>query len=310
MMNNSRSAFALSIVLWIVAALMFGVTLLLIFSKQNYQEAKAIDEKLQTQLRVEEILEVIKYYTLTANSQLITLENNLPLVARYHIPTHLVLDDRTYNIDNNCSIQLMDTSGLINVFYFSPPLLVATALQNNTNRQKKLVMMDSLLDWTDTDNVVRLNGAENSTYKLKKRLPYGARNHGIIQDVEELHIIHGFDKLSDKEWDDFKKNTYFGLGAAPNPLLMSPFQLTHYFGNSKHASKSLIDLRSKDPNAFMTEISALEGYDDELFTYSSSRQIRITVRATVGRATSKLIAVISFQPTEDDVMTVMDVKLQ
>lgn len=58
------------------------------------------------------------------------------------------------------------------------------------------VIIDSLNDWRDSDDLHRLNGAEQEYYQALDD-PYIPRN-GRIQDPAEFFLIHGTDKLSKK----------------------------------------------------------------------------------------------------------------
>jgi len=65
------------------------------------------------------------------------------------------------------------------------------------------VIIDSLYDWRDSDDLHRLNGAEQEYYQALDD-PYIPRN-GRIQDPAEFFLIHGTDKLSKK----FKASNIF-----------------------------------------------------------------------------------------------------
>ena len=312
MMKNNRTAFALSIVLWIVAALMFGITTLLIFSKQNNQHAQAISDKLESQIMVEEVLELIKYYVMTADNEFITLKNDLPMTSRYTLPVQLKLDDTPYKLANNCTIQMLDTTGLLNVMYSSPAQFAAEASATKSltkKRQIALTMTDSLLDWIDPDIFVRLNGAESNSYKIKYRVPYTTRDHRIVQDIEEIRLVHGFDKLSDKEWKVLTTKSYFGLANPPNLLLMTSEQLRLSFSLSSLRAKELIRLRKKNTQEYLMSINALDTYDEDNYSYSTSKQIRIIITVVKGKAVSKLSTVISFIPTQEHAMTIMNMQV-
>ena len=312
MMKQSREGFALSIVLWIVAALMFGITTLLIFSKQNNQHAQAINDKLESLIMAEEVLEVLKYYVMTADNTFITLKNDLPMPSRYILPTQLRLDNTSYRLKNNCTIQMFDTSGLLNVMYTSAPQFATEATTTSAlskKRQLILTKTDSFLDWIDPDNIVRLNGAESNSYKIKYRVPYETRNHRTIQDIEEIRLIHGFDRLNDKEWKRLSQKSYFGIGTPPNLLLMTLEQLHLRFSLSRLRAKELIRLRSTNQQEYLEALKTLDGYDEDTFSYATSKQIRITITVVKGKARSKLSTVISFNPIDEQAMTIMDMQI-
>lgn len=65
------------------------------------------------------------------------------------------------------------------------------------------IILDSLKDWADSDNLHRLNGAEQDYYEGLDD-PYIPRN-GRIQDPSEFFLVNGADKLNKK----FKARNFF-----------------------------------------------------------------------------------------------------
>jgi general secretion pathway protein K len=59
--------------------------------------------------------------------------------------------------------------------------------------QEAALLTDTLLDWIDADHAPRLNGAESGFYQ-RNDPGYPCRN-GVIQDLQELRLIEGFNRL-------------------------------------------------------------------------------------------------------------------
>jgi general secretion pathway protein K len=73
----------------------------------------------------------------------------------------------------------------------APPDRVHRLLEAlGVDRQERDVVVDSLEDWKDADELHRANGAESDDYYLRLPVPYRARN-GRLQDVAELRQIRG-----------------------------------------------------------------------------------------------------------------------
>ena len=71
----------------------------------------------------------------------------------------------------------------------APPERVRRLLERlGVERQERDIVMDSLEDWKDADELHRANGAESDDYYLRLAVPYRARN-GRLQDVAELRQI-------------------------------------------------------------------------------------------------------------------------
>src|SRR5262249_49228070 len=73
----------------------------------------------------------------------------------------------------------------------APPERMRKLLESlGVGREARDVVVDSLEDWQDADELRRLNGAESDDYYLRLPVPYRARN-GRLQDIAELRQIRG-----------------------------------------------------------------------------------------------------------------------
>lgn len=88
------------------------------------------------------------------------------------------------------SYTLGDEEGRLNLNTASP-VRVGRLLQTlGLDRQARDVVIDSLQDWKDPDELVRVNGAESEGYYLKLPVPYRARNARLL-DLAELLQVRG-----------------------------------------------------------------------------------------------------------------------
>ena len=307
-MGIKRSGFALSLVLWIVTALMFAITLLLVFAKENVKLSSSLSDKLHTQLAVQSIFEGLHYYMLTASFDQITMHNSVSKLAEYTFPSSLILDNREYDLGLESTIALMDTSGLTNVMYSDPELVF---LQSGLpiSRQDGYVMRDSLSDWRDTDNNVRLNGAESSTYKAKLSRGYGARNDLGIQSSSELHLIKGFDTLSEHEWIAMTEGLYYGQASAANILLAERNILAHVLKIPLTRADDLITVRSLDQNEFLKAVNKLDFLDYDEFSMGYSHQVRVKINSKKGKAQSVLHAIVSYDLINRSIINIMNMQV-
>ncbi len=67
---------------------------------------------------------------------------------------------------------------------------------NGLTEEERVILLDSLEDWRDTNDMHRLNGAEKEYYEGLPD-PYQPRN-GLLEDVAELYLIRGADVLRDR----------------------------------------------------------------------------------------------------------------
>ncbi|HTY60723.1 MAG TPA: general secretion pathway protein GspK [Acidobacteriota bacterium] len=89
----------------------------------------------------------------------------------------------TYRVD------IQDESGKINLNIVSAEQMHALAEAIGIPQEDADIIVDSILDWRDSDKLTRLNGAEDDYYQTMNP-PYKAKN-GRFDTVEELLLVRG-----------------------------------------------------------------------------------------------------------------------
>jgi len=87
------------------------------------------------------------------------------------------------------SYRIPDEEGRLNLNQRQPGSLERMLTALEVEKQERDVIVDSIEDWRDPNDLARINGAE-SDYYLQQPVPYRPRN-GNIQDVAELLQIKG-----------------------------------------------------------------------------------------------------------------------
>jgi len=295
--NNNKNAFVLSIVLWIVAAILVGVTAIAMFSKDSVSLSTKLNYKLQARLSAQSVLEALKFYIATANYDNNSLINANFTNFTYKLPKKIVLDGRSYMLDKNITIKLQDTSSLVNVLTSSCDTIAFLAT-TPTQRALRHTISGSIADWRDTDNMTRLNGAENPTYEFKKKVTYKARNSDAIQDSQELRLINGIDTIPQVQWQNLRKMLYYGRTGVINLALINSYYLSFLLQIDNSYAKTLIDIRSEDMNKFIKIVSALPKFNDGYMGFYISKQFKIEIVVNKSGARSILKTLIDFHPTK------------
>ena len=88
------------------------------------------------------------------------------------------------------SYRLADEEGRLNLNAATPERVRRLLQALGLDRRARDVVVDSLQDWKDPDELPRANGAESEDYYLKLPVPYRARN-ARLQDLAELLQIRG-----------------------------------------------------------------------------------------------------------------------
>jgi len=306
--SSRKRGFALSIVLWIVAALLFGIATLSSLSKDTIGLSKGLQKKLKTELTAEDVLESFKFYLLTASYDNNSLQNATLDDFRYKFPKKLIVDGRWYAISRDINISITDVSALLHVNYASPKS-IAFILTDNDQRQLRYTIADSLKDWKDKDNSVSLNGAENSKYELQKGVNYKIRNNPAIQSVAELRLVNGIDAIAEKKWKKLKQNFYYGNGSAINLTLISAKYLAYILKLNSIEANALVNVRKQDLQKFIESVNKLKTFDDDMMGFFQSRAYKIKVVVNFKGARSVLTTIIDFRKTRDHLYTVISYKL-
>ncbi|MEA2047505.1 MAG: type II secretion system protein GspK, partial [Campylobacterota bacterium] len=220
-----------------------------------------------------------------------SLKNNLLLDTAYPLPSEMIVDGREYNITKNLSISLRDSSSMLNI-KFATSELVAYALTSKNREDLVSILKDSLADWRDTDNFARVNGAEQSRYK-----EVSVRDSRAIQDIHELKLIQGFDKI---DIETIKENFYYGRGSSPNLMLIKNRRyLAHLLQTDEPFMENMLELRQNEPLKFTKNLHHLPGFNDDYMGSWLSRQFLIRIRAKKERAQTIITAIISFKQLEN-----------
>jgi len=299
-----RDAFALSIVLWIVAALLFATAMLGVLSKDTLKISYVLNDKLKSKLIADDILESVKFYVLTGNYDNISYTNSMPQSLHYKLPERIVVDNSWHTLDKSVRFKIQDTSALLNITNTYGDKL-AYLCTTNMQRQLFYTIKDSLKDWKDKDNAVSLNGAENSHYSSKK---FSIRNADAIQNLDELRVINGLNSLDQHTWDTLQNRFYYGYGAQANLALLDEKYLSYLLKINISQSQALINLREKNLTKFIFKVNNLKTYNNESMGFHLSQQFKIAIEVKINDAKSIINTTIRFRNDANRLYTVYNYK--
>ena len=157
----------------------------------------------------------------------------------------IALDNRPYRSDEGDIVRLQDSRGLINVNYVQPEMLRRLLGQLGVAAEKRDAMLDTLSDFTDTDDLRRLNGAEEPEYRALGLPP--PPNDWLITPWQLKGII-GW-REQDALWKDGKifevVTTARVIGFNPNTAPRDAIAAIP--SSSPEIADNLIRLRANDP---------------------------------------------------------------
>jgi len=108
------------------------------------------------------------------------LPTGLPALPRRHVPLG----------SGEFSYQIFDESARLNVNGTDPQRFDRLLAALGLDKAQRDVIVDSVQDWRDRDEIRRVNGAESEDFYLRLPVPYRSRN-GNLQDPGELRQIRG-----------------------------------------------------------------------------------------------------------------------
>ena len=189
--------------------------------------------------------------------------------------------DLSYKLPKGVKVRIYNQSGKINIARLDQAKLTKLLEQQLGEGNKKIPqLVDAWFDWTDADDLKRLNGAESDYYK-KENKAYEPRNGALIS-VDEIRWIKGFDEVF-AEIDVSTVFTLWGnLNGAVNPDMASRETLLMLPGMDEDLADKLIKARKSTPFKSMADISVhlspvaasqLKGW----FTFNKSSYYAIVV---------------------------------
>ena len=130
-----------------------------------------------------------------------------------------VPDGRPYALQfdqGECELRIMSEAGKININTISEMTLRKLIGNLGLEGESRDVVVDSILDWRDPDDLYRINGAENDYYQSLKE-PYHCKN-GNLDSIEELLLVRGvtpelfYGRKGAKEGEEGAKTYKYDVG--------------------------------------------------------------------------------------------------
>jgi general secretion pathway protein K len=174
------------LVIWILAILMVVVLSVSYMTKVESRSTIAfkegVEEKFLAEAGVERAAEEIMYRKLNLN---VPIEEGKE--------TNIWKTDGTPNTfpleNGTCLVRIIDESGKIDINKVPDIILKGLLTNLGVKDEDADVIVDSIEDWRDADDLTRLNGAENDYY-TSLPVPYKAKN-ADLESIEELLLVKG-----------------------------------------------------------------------------------------------------------------------
>ncbi|MEE4236488.1 MAG: type II secretion system protein GspK [Anderseniella sp.] len=191
----------------------------------------------------------------------------------------LALDGQRYIDDAGVSVALQDARGLLNINFPKEFILVRLLSAHGVNAEHHSRLVDTLRDYTDIDDLHRLNGAEKDEY-LRHQLPPPPNDLLVV--VEQLPQILGWRDHAhlwqDRAFLDLLSTSrveMLNLNTAPEPILAA------LPGATPELASQIVKMRQQQPLRSFRDVLGLTdqfgAQQADWITYYPGQGIRVTI---------------------------------
>ena len=231
-MRGPQSGIALVMVLWILLLVTISTGAYTLMARMDQLEAHTVLWSTRARLAAE------------AGMNMAVLSLRDPDEQQQWIP-----DGRVYPLDYNeahIEVQVTDERGKLNINQADEETLVRLFVGNGLDEKEAQTLAAAVLDWTDQDNIVRSNGAEDAEYKAAG-FSGGPGDRPFVMVTEMLQVLG-------MPWELFKK-------IEPGLTVWSDEKLPDPAYAPAEALLALPDITAEDAVKFVKERQSKEGND-------------------------------------------------
>ncbi|MDP5149818.1 type II secretion system protein GspK [Rheinheimera baltica] len=278
----SQRGVALLLVLLLTAVFSVVITLYQYKNKQMLEKAAMAKDYLTARAKLESVKEELTFRVFTSGllSQQITPQVN----EQFKLPKRFNVWGTPFDFDG-ATVRIVDSSGLVGAIPFDRGTW--HLLLNKLLIEQPEIILDSLEDWYDDDEFVRLNGAERSFYRRQ-----GLPTNDLPQTLFELNQV----RQMSEHWDKIRPLvSYIGASIinpeyAPEellPALVGDFRAGQIIQRRKFLlgdSKDVLSLTAESNEVYPS--NRLSVQIEVVLDHASFRQSFTLVRANEARRTS------------------------
>ena len=189
----------------------------------------------------------------------------------------IALDNRPYRGSGEDTVRLQDSRGLINVNFVQPEMLRRLLGQIGLAAENRDSLLDALYDYTDTDDLRRLNGAEAPEYVARGLPP--PPNDWLVTPWQLQNIIGWREQATLWKDQKFIENLTAARVGGFNPNTAPRDVLAALPGSSPEIADALIKMRELNSfvNASPLEVlTGKAGLDADSLIFFPGQNIRLT----------------------------------
>lgn len=264
MAANAQRGFVLVATLWILAVITIAASY---FAERVSRSIALAQQKQET---TEQLVE----FANTRAEVLYRLGTTKVSLYGLGDPPAIALDDRPYRGSGDDIVRLQDNRGLLNVNFLEQNMMSRLLGQLGVPIEKRDAMIDTLLDYVDTDDLRRLNGAEKSEYAALGLPP--PANDWLASPYQLRNIIGWRDQPGLLE--SLLRFVTTSRVIAFNPNTAPLEALASLPGASRETAAALIRMRKEKPLYTVGQLADFTAgmLDPDYFLFYPGNSIRIT----------------------------------
>jgi general secretion pathway protein K len=248
--------------------------------REHIKASMGLKNKAEAILKARSAYDTLIYLML--NGQLSEKEMMFSGVQDLTKLTSIPLNGKEVSLADDLYVKVQDSNGLLSLFNINPQA-IERLIKNVAQVENPSIPVNSLLDWIDSSDFARINGAGKSYYR-EQQLPYQTRNYAL-QYKEEITFVRGIGR------DIYMKiEPYLTIlpSSGFNPNTAEDEVLKAYLNIDTESLNALKDYMSKTPLTSSAALFFLTGRQLtstlEVSHFSPSRFMEITVRAGSSRS--------------------------
>lgn len=292
--------FVLAITLWLLAGITIAVALMTLWSLDQVTEARVAHERLQDELAVAGTRDTLLYIASTRELTLAGLPtqvlaedqralrhlDELGSLIRTPIGGELHLDGSRYRGMASTRFAIQDEAGLFPVVLPGEASLDHFLLAQGVPAESVARLRDTLLDYTDSDDLNRLNGAERRDYEREHRPP--PPNRRLLTPAEIVRPL-GWSELPPDLRAALPELVTPYYSGAVNLNTMPSGLLPTWVPGCPEACDRLIEARKESPFLSARDLRArlgilLPGDDAVDYRFLADEALRFTLWGRTGAA--------------------------
>ena len=295
-----QQGFVLAVTLWLLAGIAVVVGLMTWWAREQVRSAIVERDRLDAEVAMFSTSQSVIYLAATRDMTIagipttpladdersMRLLGELGGLVRDPIGGEIAVDGSVYEGLGGTRFAVQDEAGLLPIVVPSERRIDAFLASQGVRRELIPRLRDTLIDYTDADDLRRLNGAESREYR-QARMPEPL-NRRLLLPVEIERVL-GWNELPEalrRRLPDLLTTHYSG---ASNLNTMPPELLPTVIGGCPETCRLLVERRARQPFGNSFEVQSLIGPrlagDHAVdYRYMADQVLRLTVWGGTGAA--------------------------